>query len=137
MNAKGDKAMKGYKGFDKDLSCRGFQYEIGKTYECEGKITLEDNEDLQVEAHLIKGEERDTKKRNKEMEQSNYCVRFDTYEKNDKCYVDNELNLCYEPTLMTKSDAEQLASDFEESLDLDIWGGSLERGLAKVVVEKF
>ena len=43
MNAKGDKAMKGYKGFDKDLSCRGFQYEIGKTYECEGKITLCEN----------------------------------------------------------------------------------------------
>jgi hypothetical protein len=25
MNAKGDKAMKGYKGFDNDLKCKGFQ----------------------------------------------------------------------------------------------------------------
>ena len=30
--------MKAYKGFDKDLCCRDFQYEIGKTYECDEAV---------------------------------------------------------------------------------------------------
>ena len=32
--------MRGYKGFNSDLTCRGFQYEIGKTYEMDGVIAL-------------------------------------------------------------------------------------------------
>ena len=32
--------MIGYKGFEEDLKCRGFQYEIGKTYEMDGAIKL-------------------------------------------------------------------------------------------------
>ena len=32
--------MKGYKGFDGNLQCNGFQYEVGKTYEAKGKISL-------------------------------------------------------------------------------------------------
>ena len=32
--------MKTYKGFKKDLTCRGFQYEVGKEYEIEGNIEM-------------------------------------------------------------------------------------------------
>ena len=28
----------GFKGFDKDLKCRDYQYEVGKKFEEEGKI---------------------------------------------------------------------------------------------------
>jgi len=32
-----------YKGFDKDFQCLGFQYQIGQTYECGGKIIACEN----------------------------------------------------------------------------------------------
>ena len=34
------KKVKGFKGFESDLSCRGFRYEVGKTYEIDGEIEL-------------------------------------------------------------------------------------------------
>ena len=37
---KEENVVKGFKGFDKDLKCRGFQYEIGKVYETNKEIEL-------------------------------------------------------------------------------------------------
>ena len=32
--------MKAFKGFNSDLTCRGFKYKVGETYEIEGKPEL-------------------------------------------------------------------------------------------------
>nr|DAW48897.1 MAG TPA: hypothetical protein [Caudoviricetes sp.] len=34
------KIIRGYKGFERDFTCRGMQYEVGKTYEIEGEPKL-------------------------------------------------------------------------------------------------
>ena len=33
-----ENVIKSYKGFDKNMQCRGFQYEVGKEYEMDGEI---------------------------------------------------------------------------------------------------
>ena len=35
--------IQGYKGFNNNLKCRGYQYEVGKTFECDGKIECCEN----------------------------------------------------------------------------------------------
>ena len=35
--------MKGYKGMNADMTCRGLQYEVGKTYHIDGDIKLCEN----------------------------------------------------------------------------------------------
>ena len=37
---KGESIMKGYKGTDENMKCRGMQYEVGKAYHADGTIEL-------------------------------------------------------------------------------------------------
>ena len=40
---KSNSPMKGYKGMHSDMTCRGFQYEVGKEYEIEGSLMMCNN----------------------------------------------------------------------------------------------
>ena len=44
--------MRGYKGTNRDMQCRGVQYEIGKTYHVDGEIELCEN-GLHFCEHLV------------------------------------------------------------------------------------
>lgn len=48
--------MKAYKGFNKDLTCRGFQYEEGKTYEVDGEKIKADTWYKLVNGEIVKCE---------------------------------------------------------------------------------
>ena len=76
------KRIKGIKVFEKDLSCRGFQYDIGKTYEIDGEPIL-----CKRGFHFHHKAKHILNYYNEKLNEYRYCevVGYDVIKSDDKC----------------------------------------------------
>ena len=48
-------SVRAYKAFDENMQCRSFQFEVGKTYEHDGKVLSAEAASTPVRTHLTCG----------------------------------------------------------------------------------